>query len=174
MKCWTTHLIGCLLILASYCTADTLNGKVVKVADGDTITVLDSTNTQHRIRLTGIDAPEKGQPFGNVSKQRLTNLVAGKMVMVEYTKKDRYGRILGKVWVQLCSSCEAMDANLAQVTAGMAWWYRHYQKDQPPEDRGRYESAEDEAKARRIGLWGEPGSVRRGIGARESGSSSSA
>ena len=96
MKCWTTRLIGCLLILASYCNADTLNGKVVKVADGDTVTVLDSTNTQHRIRLTGIDTPEMGQPFGNAAKKHMTTLVAGKMVMVEYEKSDRFGRILGK------------------------------------------------------------------------------
>ena len=79
--------------------ADTLTGKVVKVADGDTITVLDNTNTHHRIRLQGIDAPEKGQPFGNASRKHLASLVAGKEVTVKWNKRDRYRRIVGFVFV---------------------------------------------------------------------------
>jgi endonuclease YncB( thermonuclease family) len=74
-----------------------LEGLVVAVADGDTLTVLDDTQTQHRIRLSGIDAPEKGQPFGNVSKQNLADAVFQKRVAVEYAKTDRYGRLVGKV-----------------------------------------------------------------------------
>jgi endonuclease YncB( thermonuclease family) len=77
--------------------AETIEGKVVKVADGNTITVLDSNKQQHRIRLAGIDAPEKGQPFGNASRKKLRDLVSGKEVKVEYDKHDRYGRIVGKV-----------------------------------------------------------------------------
>jgi hypothetical protein len=64
---------------------------------------------------------------------------------------DITGRVLGKVWVQPadCPSCgKTLDANHAQLLAGMAWWYRYYAKEQSREDRGRYESAEDEAKAR--------------------------
>lgn len=131
-------------------------GKVVSVTDGDTIKVLDSSNTQHKVRLTGIDAPERGQPFGTLSRDHLASMVAGKEVRVESDKNDRYGRILGKVWVQPsdCASCgKTLDANHAQILAGMAWWYRYYAKEQSPEDRGRYESAEDEAKARTRGLW---------------------
>jgi endonuclease YncB( thermonuclease family) len=78
---------------------------------------------------------------------------------VESDKSDRYGRLLGKVWVQPadCPTCgQTLDANHAQVLAGMAWWYRYYAKQQSPEDRGRYESAEDEAKARKWGLWVDP------------------
>jgi endonuclease YncB( thermonuclease family) len=81
-------------------------------------------------------------------------MVAGKEVKVESTKSDRYGRVLGKVWVQPadCPTCgKTLNTNHAQLLAGMAWWYRYYAKDQSPEDRGRYESAEDEAKARK---WG--------------------
>jgi endonuclease YncB( thermonuclease family) len=69
------------------------------VADGDTVTVLDSNNVQHRIRLAGIDAPEKSQPFGDRSKQSLSRTVMGKPVRVEWSKQDRYGHLVGKVWV---------------------------------------------------------------------------
>ena len=76
------------------------------------------------MRLTGIDAPERGQPYGTASRDRLASMVAGKEVLVESTKNDRYGRILGKVWVQPsdCPSCgKTLDANHAQLLAGVAW-----------------------------------------------------
>jgi len=88
-----------LLLFCSIAHAD-ITGRVVAVTDGDTIKVLDADNTQHKIRLTGIDAPEKKQPFGKVSKEHLASMVAGKEVFVESEKNDRYGRVLGKVWVQ--------------------------------------------------------------------------
>jgi endonuclease YncB( thermonuclease family) len=69
------------------------------VADGDLITVLVSNKEQNRIRLAGIDAPGKGQPFGNASRKKLRELVAGKDVRVEFEKYDRYGRLVEKVWV---------------------------------------------------------------------------
>lgn len=82
-----------LLLLASLtCNAETITGRVVGVADGDTITVLDESKTQHKIRLSGIDAPEKKQVFGQRSKQNLSDLVYDKEVSFETTKKDRYGR----------------------------------------------------------------------------------
>jgi len=146
------------LLIATVAQAD-VTGRVVVVTDGDTIKVLDSNNTQHKVRLTGIDAPERGQPFGTASTNNLNRMVAGKQVRVESNKSDRYGRILGKVWVQPadCSTCgKTLDANYAQLQAGMTWWYRYYAKQQPPEDRGRYESAEDEARARGLGLWVDP------------------
>ena len=74
-----------------------INGKVVAVTDGDTIKVLDSNNVQHKVRLTGIDAPEKAQPFSNASRKYLASMVPGKNVDVESSKTDRYGRIFGKV-----------------------------------------------------------------------------
>lgn len=150
-----------LLLLCSLANAD-ITGRVVSVTDGDTIKVLDTNNTQHKVRLTGIDAPERNQPFGKASKQYLASLVSGKEVLVESNKSDRYGRILGKIWVQPadCASCEkTLDANHAQLLAGMAWWYRYYARQQSPEDRDRYESAEDEAKSRDFGLWGDPNPI---------------
>ena len=74
-----------------------VTGVVVGVADGDTVTVLDSDRTQHRVRVAGIDAPEKGQPFGQKAKQRMSDLVFDKEVRVEGDKRDRYGRLLAKV-----------------------------------------------------------------------------
>jgi len=64
-----------LLLINCSLHAATLQGKVVGVADGDTITVLDATNTQHKIRMQGIDAPEKAQPFGQKSQQSLSQMV---------------------------------------------------------------------------------------------------
>ena len=136
-----------------------ITGKVVSVTDGDTIKVLDSTSTQYKVRLTGIDAPERDQPYGDASREHLASIVAGKQVFVASDHSDRYGRVLGKVWVQPsdCASCgKTLDANHAQLLAGMAWWYRYYASQQSPEDRGRYESSEDEARKRKRGLWADP------------------
>ena len=158
----TATTFGLILFSTSIAQAD-ITGVVVNVTDGDTIKVLDKNNTQHKVRLTGIDAPERGQPFGQASKKYLTALISGKDVFVESNKSDRYGRVLGKVWVQPadCSTCgKTFDANHAQLLAGMAWWYRYYAKQQSPEDRGRYESAENEAKARGWGLWAETSPIK--------------
>jgi endonuclease YncB( thermonuclease family) len=150
------------LLLATAVVYADVTGRVVAVTYGDTIKVLDLDQVQHKVRLTGIDAPKRGQPFGTVSRDHLASIVAGKEVRVESTKSDRYGRIMGKVWAQPadCPSCgKTLDANHAQLLAGMSWWYRYYAKEQSPDDRGRYESAEDEAKARRLGLWQNPNPI---------------
>lgn len=150
-------IISTLLISPAY--AETLIGLVVGVSDGDTITVLDAERQRHKVRLSGIDAPEKAQPFGQRSKENLSRLVFKREVAVEWTKRDRYGRIVGKVMVQPadCPTCpKTLDAGQAQLSVGLAWWYRKYAKDQTAEDRGRYESEEQEAKARRLGLWHDP------------------
>ena len=130
-------------------SADTLNGKVVKITDGDTLVVLDAENTQHKIRLSGIDAPETNQPFGKRSKEALSALVAGQRVEVDWHKLDRYGRIVGKVIAQ------GKDVNLAQVRTGMAWWYRKYANEQSLVDQGLYEAAEAKARVTGVGLWGD-------------------
>ena len=127
--------------------AETITGRVVGVADGDTITVLDADNVQHKIRLAGIDAPEKEQAFGNRSKESLSDLAFNRQGSVDTTKKDRYGRNVGKVLI------DGKDLNLVQIERGMAWWYRQYQREQSPVDRKLYEAAEDAAKADKRGLW---------------------
>ena len=124
-----------------------LTGRVVRVADGDTVTILDSNNTQHRIRLQGIDAPESHQAFGMQSKQSLSQLIFDKDVTVEYEKTDRYGRIVGKIIL------DGADIDLEQIKAGMAWHYKDYEEEQTPADRDLYARAEDEARNARRGLW---------------------
>jgi endonuclease YncB( thermonuclease family)/methylphosphotriester-DNA--protein-cysteine methyltransferase len=127
-----------------------IEGKVVKVSDGDTITVLDKENRQHKIRFQGIDAPESKQEFGQVSKENLARMIMGKEVEVVWSKLDKYGRTVGKVLL------DGRDINIEQVKAGLAWHYKKYSDEQPPEDRITYAAAETEARAARRGLWQDP------------------
>ncbi len=162
--------VAILLLTLSWPAYADISGKVVAVTDGDTIKILDANYVQYKVRLTGIDAPEKAQPYGNASRKHLASLVAGKNVRVESSKSDRYGRVLGKVWVQPndCPGCgKTLDANHAQIVSGMAWWYQYYADEQSVEDRERYKSAVSEAKAQKRGLWREtnpipPWAWRRG------------
>ena len=129
-------------------------GKVVGISDGDTITVLDSSNTQHKIRVAGIDAPEKSQDFGNRSKEHLSDLVFGKTVYIPESKIDKYGRTVSRVMIG------NTDAGLEQIKAGMAWHYKRYEIEQSSADRTSYSSAENLAKASKIGLWSQGVQVR--------------
>jgi endonuclease YncB( thermonuclease family) len=124
-----------------------VEGRAVGVSDGDTITVLDREKRQHKIRLTGIDAPEKGQAFGERSKENLSRLTFDREVEAYCHKRDRYGREVCKVMRG------SVDVNLEQLRAGMAWWYREYAKEQSAEDRASYAAAEDDARVARKGLW---------------------
>ena len=133
----------CLFLLGCSARSEGLCGTVVKVSDGDTITVLDASKMQHKIRLQGIDAPEKKQAFGNTSRKFLAGLVANREVRVTWSKRDRYQRILGTVFV------DGKDANLEMLKAGMAWHYKKY--DSTP----AYAQAESEARDARRGLWQE-------------------
>jgi endonuclease YncB( thermonuclease family) len=146
----TRILLLAFLIFTNISIADTFQGRVVGIADGDTVTVLDGTNTQWKIRLMGIDAPEKKQPFGNKSKENLASVVFNKQVTVESSKKDKYGRTVGKILV------DGIDANLQQVKVGLAWHYKKYQKEQSVEDRRIYAYSEDQARTEKQGLWLDP------------------
>lgn len=136
-----------LAVLTTTSNADTLTGRVVGIADGDTLTLLDATNTQHKIRLSGIDSPEKGQPFGQACKKSLSDLAYDRAVAIESSKLDRYGRVIGKVLVN------GQDVNLEQVRRGCGWHYKKYQNEQILDDRLSYNSAEESARASRVGLW---------------------
>jgi endonuclease YncB( thermonuclease family) len=126
-----------------------LNGKVVGISDGDTITLLDDQQVQHKIRLAGIDAPEKKQAFGEKSKQALSDCAYGKPAVVDYDKKDKYGRTVGKVLV------DGKDCNIRQISLGLAWHYKKYANEQPTVDREAYAMQEQTAKEQRLGLWAE-------------------
>lgn len=154
-------LLATVLLAASVLShADVLSGQVVSVSDGDTITLLDAYKTQHKIRLAGIDAPEKAQPFGQTSKQSLSELVINQEVNVLWKKRDRYQRLVGKVLIKDIDVC------LEQIKRGMAWHYKEYQSEQSSQDRMKYNLAEKEARANKIGLWAdespvEPSKFRR-------------
>ncbi|HEY0842271.1 thermonuclease family protein [Methylotenera sp.] len=115
--------------------------------------MLDANNNQYKIRLVGIDAPEKKQPFGQASKQSLSDLVYNKTVLIDWSKLDRYDRILGKVWVN------QIDANLEQIRRGLAWHFTKYAKEQLIEDRTSYSRTQEQAKSAKVGLWIEPNPI---------------
>jgi endonuclease YncB( thermonuclease family) len=135
------------LFLSTFANAKTIEGLVVGVADGDTITVLDQQKNTYKIRLQGIDAPEKKQAFGEKSKQSLHDLVHSKQVRIEYDKEDKYGRIVGKVTV------DDVDVCLQQLVLGMAWHYKKYQNEQSVSDRALYSETELKSKSLKLGLW---------------------
>ena len=140
-----------LLALFAPCLAHAdVQGKVVGVSDGDTITVLDVERHQHKVRLAGIDAPEKHQPFGQVSKRALSDCAYGHDAVIRGHKLDRYGRLIGKVIVQ------GQDCNLQQIRQGLAWHYKKYQNEQSKDDALTYAEAEEEARGKRLGLWQDP------------------
>lgn len=127
-------------------TSQVLNGIIVKVQDGDTVTLLDSLNQQHKIRLHGIDAPEKGQDFSNKSKDYISSLISGKYVTVETKGKDQYKRILGVIYLG------EMNINAQMIRSGYAWNY-FYSKDK------YYIKLQEEAKNNNIGLWSQPNPI---------------
>lgn len=142
-------LIFLLLCLHVSCAnaVQVLQALVVGVSDGDSITVQDADKQQHKIRLQGIDAPEKAQAYGQKSKESLSALVYKKNVQVIWAKQDRYGRTVGQVIVG------GLDACLEQVKRGMAWHYKDYQGEQSSEDRVLYDRAETLAREKGLGIW---------------------
>ena len=130
-----------LLLFTLSAQAETLEGKVIKIADGDTLTLLTPSNQQVKIRLAGVDTPERKQPFGNKAKQALSNLAFQKQALIEVEAKDRYGRAIGVVFV------DGLNVNAELVKQGMAWVYRKYTDDE------RLYVLESEAKQAKRGLW---------------------
>lgn len=143
----------CLTFLTSTPSFADVTGRVVGITDGDTITVLDNTNVQHKVRLAGIDAPEKKQPFGQKSNQSLSDCAYDKTAVVEGNKLDRYGRLVGKVLVS------GLDCNLRQINLGLAWHYKKYMNEQAQDDRLTYAQAEDDARSKKTGLWSDANSM---------------
>lgn len=117
------------------------------MSDGDSVTVIDANKTQYKIRLAGIDAPEKAQAYGQKAKESLSGMIFGKQVDVEWSKQDRYGRTVGKIMLG------GVDICLEQVRRGMAWHYKQYQQEQPARDRVIYAESEKLARNDGTGLW---------------------
>ena len=136
-----------LAAVSAIASAADFSGKVVGVLDGDTIEVLHQGKPE-RIRLNGIDCPEKGQAFGQRAKQLTSDLAFGKVVTVKIMDHDRYGRTVGQVILP-----DGKDLNRELVRAGLAWWYQKYSTDQT---LGQLEA---EARAAKRGLWADPHAI---------------
>ena len=117
--------------------------RVVKIADGDTLTALSADMRQIKCRLYGIDAPEKKQAYGQASKLSLAQLSFGRSAQIDIVGRDRYGRAICRIAVG------GVDINKEQISRGMAWMYRRYARDPS------YSDAETAAQARRVGIWRE-------------------
>ncbi|TJZ63317.1 nuclease [Sphingobacterium olei] len=130
------------LIITHLALAQSLKGKVIRVSDGDTIALLDSTKTQVRIRLYGIDCPENGQDFANVAKRFTSDLCFSEIVTVDVKDIDRYGRTVGIVWTS-----DSINVNLELLREGLAWHYKHFDKSE------EFEQAEHLARQNKKGLW---------------------
>lgn len=133
-------------LLSFYATstwAGAMTGQVIKILDGDTFVLSDTDNTEHHIRILGIDAPEKDQKYGDEATDSLKQLIYGEDVTVTDTKSDQYGRTLGRVLAN------GQDAGLEQIKRGMAWSY----KASKSKKFTGYSEAQKEAKASQIGLW---------------------
>ncbi len=133
--------IALLILLAPAAYSDQLTGKVVGISDGDTITIRTEQNQNIKIRLAEIDAPEKKQPWGQNSKQALSDLIFSLIVTVESVGVDRYDRTLGTVFLK------QVNINKHMVEHGNAWAYEKYVRDQ------KYFALQKNAQARKVGLW---------------------
>ena len=122
-----------------------ITARVVGVTDGDMVTVLEDGSQRHKIRLHGIDTPERGQPHYRQAKDALSGLIAGATVGIGVVDTDRYGRTVGVIYH------DNRNINLAMVQDGHAWWYRKYAQY----DR-QLQGAEAEARDAKRGLWSQP------------------
>lgn len=124
-----------------------INTNGVRVIDGDTVEVISAFGSSERVRLLGIDAPESKQAYGDKSTTMLLQCVNNAMVTIEWTERDRYDRLLGKV------IANKVDCNLNQIQKGAAWHYKEYQSSQTPLDQIEYGNAEILARTNNQGLW---------------------
>lgn len=141
MKTFKSLLAAWLIVFTMPALAEQFN--VIGVSDGDTVKVISKDQREMKCRIWGIDAPEKGQSFGQKSKQALSDLIYRKSVEVQVVAQDRYGRSVCKI------SLNGRDINKEQIAAGMAWMYRQYSSDP------LYAQAESTARAKQLGLWAE-------------------
>lgn len=135
-------IIGYFFMFTIMTFSEVISGKTIKVADGDTITILLQNKKKERIRFYGIDAPESTQEYGIKSLDVLKNLIENKDVKVEIKERDMYGRIVGIVYYQ------NKNINLHMIETGNAWYYRQYAKGNT-----EFEKAEKAARDSQIGLW---------------------
>ncbi|MEI6547472.1 MAG: thermonuclease family protein [Burkholderiales bacterium] len=157
-------LLACLaagLLTAGFSTAKPpapamVDGVSINVQDGDSFVLRDDLGNRIRVRISGIDAPEKSQPFADRSRQHLRDLMRDVRIRLEPVKVDVFGRTVARVWVLSDDGKSGRDAGLAQIEAGMAWHFKRYRSDQHDQDAARYAKAEREARSAELGLWRDP------------------
>lgn len=125
-----------------------LQGQVVRVLDGDTLYIRDAGHQVQKLRLAGINAPEKGEPYSDSARDFLWQRAHRRFVTFYWYKTDKYERKVGKLVI------DDQDVNLALLKEGLAVWYRRFAKEQQAVDRMLYEQAEQKARKRRLGIWG--------------------
>lgn len=135
-----------------FATTQVLDGYVVAVLDGDTIDIVQA-GQKTRIRIRGIDAPEKTQAFGNGARHYLASMVLNRQVRVLSDETDRYGRTLGVVYI------DGRDVGAQMIAAGFAWHFKRYEASQPLSERAAYAAAELKARTAETGLWSDPAPV---------------
>jgi endonuclease YncB( thermonuclease family) len=154
MNAIRTLLISLVLFASTAINAGPLTpGLVVAISDGDTITLLTEDKRQIKIRLVGIDTPEKKQAFGTKARDHLASRIFKHDVEVDLRKQDQYGRHLGVIYIG------GVDINQSMIQDGYAWFYKHYAKEQPKEEALRYAKAEADARSKQRGLWADPNPV---------------
>lgn len=124
--------------------------ETVRVLDGDSVIVADREGRRLEVRIHGIDAPERRQPYSDVSRRNLDRMLRKKQITMIPRDRDRYERVVAKLVVG------DRDVGLEQIRDGLAWHYRRYQDEQPPEERSAYSQAERRARENRTGLWKDP------------------
>ena len=136
-------LYSILFLAAHVCSAQHMvEGKVIRIADGDSFTLLDATNKQLKIRLHGVDCPERGQDFYQVAKSFTSAHLFNKSIRVEVLDKDHYGRFIAKVWLN-----DSLSLNLALLQAGLAWHYTAYDKS------ANFAAAQEMARKQSLHIW---------------------
>ena len=153
MRALKALLMALLAVCLIACTGEdsstgTLEGKVVRISDGDTVTIETDNGTRVKIRLNGIDAPESGQEFGQESRAKIAELIDGKDVSVKTHSHDRYNRVLGEIFL------DGRNINLTMVQEGCAWHYVKY----APNDK-ELAKAQQQAMEAHKGLWTNPNAV---------------
>lgn len=130
-----------------------VDGISIDVQDGDSFVLRDDLGNRIRVRISGIDAPEKSQPFADRSRQHLRDLMRDVRLRLEPVKVDVFGRTVARVWILSEDGKLGRDAGLAQIEAGLAWHFKRYRSEQHDQDANRYMKAEREARSEGLGLW---------------------
>ena len=156
LACLLVGLLPARLNAAKPPAPPVVDGISIDVQDGDSFVLRDDLGNRIRVRISGIDAPEKSQPFADRSRQHLRDLMRDVRIRLEPVKLDVFGRTVARVWILSEDSKSVKDAGLAQIEAGLAWHFKRYRSDQHEQDAARYMKAEREARSEGLGLWRDP------------------